>query len=177
MATAINRAKIKANLEVYDQASSNAAVSTTPAQAVVRYDAWDDEFDLSATSTPPATLFGAAVITMTAGAATIDLRALVCTDGITRDFNGLKVRTIKFRASSANANAITVVKGASNGFTGLGASFSLTLPVPTGTTDGQIPFNVFHDGGGGTAVSATVKTLDVSGTGAQVLHVEVIGGA
>ena len=104
---------------------------------------------------------------MTAGAATLDLRACEGTQGAV-DLNGLKPRVIIIEAKAGNANPITIAKGASNGYTGFGAAFSITLQP------GQKV--MIDDNGAGTAVSGTVKTLDVSGTGTQGLNYMIVGG-
>ena len=62
---------------------------------------------------------------------------------------------------AANANSITIVKGATNGYAGFGAAFSITLaPGESVQLDGS------------SALSATNCTLDISGTLAQTLVVQ-----
>lgn len=99
-------------------------------------------------------------LAMTAGAATLNLAAVTGLNGDVVDLTGLKIRTMQFRAKSDNANPITVEIGASNGYTGLGAGFSLTLSP--GLSAAMEPSTV--------AVASGVRTLDVSGTGTQVLE-------
>jgi hypothetical protein len=77
---------------------------------------------------------------------------------------------VKFKNKSTNANAITIAKGASNGYTGFGSAFSVTLqPGDEWTFKG-------NDNAGVTDVGSGAKTLDVSGTGAQVLQFHIVAG-
>lgn len=100
-------------------------------------------------------------IAMTAGAATLNLAAAPGTAGPTAvDATGLKLRTLLIRSKSDNANPITIAKGASNGFTGLGANFFVRLD----------PGKAAAFEGDATAVASGVRTFDISGTGAQVLE-------
>ena len=133
----------------------------------VTHDGLNEEKTLTATSTPTGTTLAQGDVDMTAGAATLDLRACEGTQGAV-DLNGLKPRVIIIEAKAGNANPITIAKGASNGYTGFGAAFSITLQP------GQKV--MIDDNGAGTAVSGTVKTLDVSGTGTQGLNYMIVGG-
>jgi len=63
---------------------------------------------------------------------------------------------------ASNANSITIAVGGTNGYTGFGASFSITL------TPGQ---SVQLDGA--SALGGSNKTLDLTGTGSQVLAYQV----
>lgn len=134
----------------------------------VTYSGVNQSVTLDGDSTPAITKQATFLVTMTAGAATIDLRALVGAFGSTVDGNGLKVQAVKFRNPASNANAITVAEGASNGYELLGNGFTFTLPVggsaqfylPEGTPD----------------VSASTKEIDISGTDAQVLQVTLVMG-
>lgn len=84
---------------------------------------------LDATSTPAVTEGGTIQKAMVAGAGTVDLTSLTEISGRVFSLSGLKPRTIKIKALDANAGAVTVVKGASNGYTGLGAAYSTVLPA------------------------------------------------
>lgn len=120
-------------------------------------------------TTPPATKRAGGELTLTAGAGSIDLRALTTgVGGSTVDGNGLKVQAIKLRNKSTNANAMTISEGASNGYALLGASFTFILQP------GQ---EIMFFGNDATPdVAAADKTIDVAGTGSQVLAYEVVMG-
>lgn len=127
---------------------------------------------LNSSSTPDATKAATWTVTMSGGAATIDMTSIPGVEG-TFSASGLKPRLIKYRPKSDNANAITIGTGASNGYTGLGANFEVTLNAPSGSV---VPWTTHYLGSGATAVSGSVKTLDVSGTGTQALEVMMIFG-
>jgi hypothetical protein len=125
----------------------------------------------TATTTPAVTQAGSAEKAMTAGAGTIDLTALALQFGGTVDLTGLRLRHWKIAAPATNAGSITISKGASNGFTGFGANFSITLP-PGGEWLGS-------DAGHANpaAVAAGVKTLDLAGTGTDEIQLIFAAGA
>jgi hypothetical protein len=127
---------------------------------------------LSASTTPPVTKSSTFDKALVAGAATIDLTSLPDDDGNVGavDFTGLKPQVVILTNKSTNANAITIAKGASNGYTGFGAAFSITLqPGDTVAFKG-------NDNAGVTDVASGARTLDLSGTGTQVLQVQLIAG-
>jgi hypothetical protein len=92
---------------------------------------------------------------LTAGAATIDFTASPYSGG-----TSTLIRLFLMNPVS-NANDMTVVKGTTNGYTGFGSALSITLK-PGQSVQLQ----------SSTALSGSVKTLDVSGTGTQVLIVQ-----
>ena len=92
---------------------------------------------------------------MVAGAATIDFTAAPYSGGTKTPIR------VFLMNPAANANSITIVKGATNGYAGFGAAFSITLaPGESVQLDGS------------SALSATNCTLDISGTLAQTLVVQ-----
>lgn len=105
---------------------------------------------------------------LTTGAATIDLRALTGPNGATVDGNGLKVQFVKFRNKSTNANSMTLTFGASNPYDLFGSTFVLTL------APGQEFLAFLKEGA--PDIDATNKTIDVSGTGSQILECEIVMG-
>ena len=124
---------------------------------------------LTASSTPAATAGSVFRQAMTAGAATIDLRAIPTVNSGTIDGNGKKVRVLRLSAPGTNANPITITPGASNGLNVFGATGEITLNP--GDTVQLEPATA-----GATAIDATHKTLDLAGTGTQVLDVAVVVG-
>lgn len=130
---------------------------------------FDTILSLDADSDPDVTEGGFCEKAMTAGAATIDLTALVDVQGRTINLDTLRVRAVKIRALDANAAAVTVAKGASNGYTGFGLAFSVTLAAGQEAT--------LYLGATGTAVSATEKTLDLSGTGTDGIQLAIAAGS
>lgn len=127
---------------------------------------YNTTFNLSGSTSPAVTKDAAFNVTLSGGAATINLAALVDTDLGTVDGTGLKIQVIKFK--NAAAAAMTVAKGASNGHTGLGSAFSVTIPP-----GGEV---TIHCNDGGADIASGDRTLDVTGTGSQVLGVQVVMG-
>jgi hypothetical protein len=166
----VSKATIVGNVTALQTFATNPAANST--KNFVTLDGFNNEHALTPSTTPDADDVWGGLVTLSGGAATIDLTALTGADSATKNFDGKKIRAIKVRAKSTSAGAFTIAKGASNGYTGFGATFSVTLPA---NASGGAWF-MFYDAGGGTAVSGTVKTLDVSGTGAQVLEVIVVAG-
>jgi hypothetical protein len=163
------RATIDLGLTVVESVGSDAAGYANSARNSVTFDGGGTNETLTASSTPPVTAHAVGQQAMSGGTGSIDLRALTGLNGAAVDLNGLKPRAILFENPATNANPITVSKGASNGFTGLGSSFSLTLQP------GQKV--LLRLGASGTAVSGTVKTFDLAGTGSQALKYQIVAGA
>lgn len=132
----------------------------------VRYSGYDFDKTLNATSSPAATKSAFFLLTLTAGAATINLAALTGTNGATVDGTGLKVRAFRFRP--LGANGMTVVPGASNGIDLFGAASSVTVPT------GGCLLQYFANGS--PTVASGDRTLDVTGTGTETAEVSIILG-
>jgi hypothetical protein len=81
---------------------------------------------------------------------------------------GLKPRAIRVKALAANSGNVTVVKGASNGYDGMGGSFSVVLEP------GQAFMFDFYTAGN--AVASNNKTIDLSGTGTDGVQFSTIAG-
>lgn len=126
---------------------------------------------LTASTAVPITKRATGQLTMSGGAGTINLAALPGeTDGETIDLTGLKVQLIIFRSLSSNANLITATKGASNGY-GLGASgASWTLPLSPAQLGMLLGKDLNPD------VASGARTIDVAGTGSQVLEYVIFAG-
>jgi hypothetical protein len=116
------------------------------------------------TGAPAATAVAAQQAALSGGALTLDLTSLSYR-GTTVNFNGKVVKYVVFRNPAGNANSITVAQGGANPYTLLGATFSLTLQP--GDVIGFAPTAA-------PAVSSTVKTLALTGTGAQALDVLMV---
>lgn len=121
----------------------------------------------NAVGAPDVTKAAFQTVAMTAGAVTVDLTALLLNAGAVT-LTGLKPRGLRIQALAANGANVTVVKGASNGYTGMGSSFSVVL------APGQA--FLFWFAATGTAVGSGVKTLDISGTGTDGVRLSVVAG-
>lgn len=165
----IVNANIALTLSVVESIAVDAAGFASTSKNRVTYDRGSVAKTLSPTTTPPVTVHGVGIVTLSSGSGSLDLRALTGVNGVAVDLNGLKPRAILFENPTSNANPITIAKGASNGYTGLGSSATITLQV------GQSALLDMADNA--TAVSGTVKVLDITGTGSQVLKYQIVAGS
>lgn len=91
----------------------------------VEYSVSDAQEVLNGSSTPPVTLSAESRVTLTAGAATLDLTAIDQGNAPTVDLTGLKVQTITFKAADANTDRVDISVGATNGYEWGGIAASL----------------------------------------------------
>jgi hypothetical protein len=157
----------QAKVSVTETLETNVPATPSASRSVV-HSAWDSVKALNAASTPPATKVAAFEKALVEGAATIDLAALTGTNGATVVGTGLRVQVMRLRAPATNGNPITVAIGISNGYDGFGAAFSLAL-VPGAEA-------LIFGNDAGSDIGSSKKTLDLAGTGSQVLQVEVVLG-
>ena len=136
------------------------------ANSTLLHNGYDVDRTVTGDTTPNATKAAYQTFTLTDGAATVDLTSLLL-NGSAVTFDGLNPRAIHIK--NTGAASMTFAKGASNGFTGLGASFSLTLPAGAGVL-------VDWPSDNATAVSSTVKTIDVTGTGTDTFQLSAVAG-
>lgn len=139
----------------------------TAASSEVTHNSYNVSKSLTGASAQPVTKVGGGELTLSAGAGSINLAALAGVGG-TVDMTTLKVQSAFFRNKSTNANPITIVVGAANGYELLGATMNIVLkPGQWIAIDGneQTP-----------DVAAADRTLDVSGTGSQVLEYQIVAG-
>lgn len=128
---------------------------------------YDVTANLTAATTPDETKAAYDQVAMSGGTGTIDMTALALQDASVT-ITGLKPRGVLFTALAANAGNLTIAKGASNGYDGLGSAFSITLEPGMSVA---VYFSTQ-----GNAVSGTNKTLDLSGTGTDGLTYGIIAG-
>lgn len=108
---------------------------------------------------------------LVAGAYTLDLRALVSTLGVTKDFNGLKVKGIIIVASPSNTAGIIVKDGAANPYLIWGSATGEVTVWPGFPIEQVFGNNL-------AAVSATVKTIDFSSSDTvAVFEIIIVVGA
>lgn len=140
-------------------------LDAAPSPQVV-YSAFNTSVPLSATTAVPVTKKAFDTVALVTGAKTLDFTAL--NDDLlgSIDLTGLKIQI--FKLYNLGAAAMTVAKGASNGYTGFGSSFSVVVPP-----GGEV---VFYGAEGAADVSGSVKTIDITGTGTQTFELTVIAG-
>lgn len=164
----VNKAAVNLHLTITDTIVTVPTSWINTSRNTVELNGGDVSQNLTASSTPNVTSSALGEKALVAGAVTLDLTALTGPEGSTVSFDTLKPRAILFENPSGNTNSITIAKGAVNGYTGLGAAFNLTLK-PGRTA-------LVYLGSDGDTVSATVKTLDLTGTGTQALRYKMIAG-
>lgn len=125
---------------------------------------------LTASTTPDGEQILTPQISLSAGAYTIDLTACPDVNGTTTSISGLKPRALFFKNNSSSNN-MTFAKGASNGLPLVG-SWTWTL-LPGGSL--CIDLTAVSTGSI-TAVDASNKTIDVSGTGTDSFDFGIIAG-
>jgi hypothetical protein len=157
----------RADLTVVETIGATPALSS--ADQTITHNALNRTIPLTASSTPDAELVAETRVTLTAGAATIDLTAIPTNRGGTIDGTGKKVRAFKFRAPSDNTGgAISVAAGASNGLAMAGSDFKYNVGIDC-EVQGYLKDT-------STAIDATHKTLDLAGTGTDALDVIFVLG-
>ena len=159
-------ASVKLNLNWTDTSTDTYVKSSNASRG---WDGGDINLTLNSTSTPDAENGATVLVTMSGGAATIDLTSLTHRDGDTRSLAGKKIRSILFYAPTANTGNIVVTKGASNGHCPVGTTF--TVPIPPGGA-----FQWYVVSAGADVTNSSNDTLDISGTGSETLLMKVIWG-
>jgi len=137
----------------------------------LRKDGAGTERALDSGTTPDVEDYAIFSKSLSTGTATIDLTSLAHVQGsatITKSATGKKVRAWAFWTPSGNTANITVTKGASNGYSPLGTSFTYVIG-PNGEAGAY-----FHDDAGD--VGSGAKNLDISGTGTESVYVAVAWG-
>lgn len=119
---------------------------------------------LTSTTTPPVTQVASLIITLSGGAATLDLTSFTY-EGDAKDLSGLKLQVLKLKNPSSNA--ITVSEGASNGYAIAGGN---DIQVDAGAQEIKVWNDTNPD------VAAGDATLDFAGTGTDTLIVELAAG-
>lgn len=121
------------------------------------------------TANHPVTKVSVDSVPLVAGAKTIDLSALVGTNGAAVDGTGLKVQGVWLENPSTNTGKMTFVEGASNGYRLMDdASWRIVLKP------GQKTMIDLYDTS--PDVAAADKTIDVTGTGTESFRMQVILG-
>lgn len=102
-------------------------------------------------------------VTLVAGAATLDLTALTRTALATINMNGLRLLAVKMAALATNTQPVTMVPGASNGYTALGLGIRVGVSAGAAADPAtDVPDEVLIHLPSATAVDGTHKTLDLA---------------
>lgn len=158
------RATYNLRLDVTETIETGVDGASNP---VVQHDALNVADTLSATSTVPATDHSQKLFNLSGGAKTIDLTAFLGTYNRTIDGTGKKLRIVRFQNNSA-ASAMTIGKGAANGYDLWGGAAALTVPA------GCAVEMIFQDKL--PAIDASHKTIDISGAGTDQFALSLVIG-
>lgn len=139
-------------MNVTETLDTNVDAATVP---VVTHDGFSSSGVGNETNAVPETDVVADTYSLSGGALTVDLTALVGTNNLAKDATGKKIQHIRILNKAGNA-AMTFVQGAADDYELLGATFSFTLLAGQ-----EAMFNLNE---AAPDVGATDKTIDVSGT-------------
>jgi len=139
----------------------------TSANRIVTHSVMNKSANLAAGSTPPVTKVAVCQKALAAGVGTLDLTALVGTNGAVVDFSTLKVQAVKFSNPATNA-AITVTFGAANPYLLGGAAWKFILEPGMEL--------VVYGNDKTPDVDGTHKNIDLAGTLVQALDVVLVAG-
>ena len=138
---------------------------------VVRHDSFKTDATLNADTTPDATAVVSMVVTLTAGAATVNLAALPGSQG-TFDATGLKIRSLWVKNlkedGTANTGAVTITPGASNGYNVFGSASGL-VTLELGDTH-------HWTCNSSQTIASGDRTIDFAGTGTDEFQVTILLG-
>lgn len=132
--------------------------------AFVIHDAYNESGTLNASSTPPATKVLSKLITLTAGAYTIDLTTETGINGAALAGTGLRVQMIRIK--NLGSATMTFSEGASNGI----ALACGDITVPAGGIT-QIYLN-----DAAPDIAAGDRAIDVAGTGTDTFELSLLLG-
>ena len=128
------------------------------------FDGYNESGTKNGSSVPAVTKQSQFLLTLTAGAATINLAALTGANGATVDMTGLRVQFIRIK--NLGANSMAFANGASNGI----ALPSGTITVPAGGIYQAYFADASPD------IAAADRTLDVTGTLVETAEITIIAG-
>jgi plastocyanin len=129
---------------------------------------------LGAASTPPAAKLAAFATTLASGTATIDLTAVPDSYGASQTLTGLRVQIIKVQAPATNVNPIALTPGS---YAAAGGGFVFHSGGSITLNPGDEVLWTNTSGTSAPAVSGSVKTLTLTGTGsADKLNFTIVAG-
>jgi hypothetical protein len=155
------------NLTVTEVLANN-TVSYSAGNRTVKSTLFNTAGTYGAASTPAVSAHAASEVSLTAGAATLDLSALTGANGVEVDLSAKAVKFAKFMADAENEDAITITPAVSDGYELLGSSFSVTLEP------GQEIMLKLADSA--PTVGASAKDLALAGTGTDKLSYSIVAG-
>ena len=141
----------------------NAPGANTP---TVTHNKYSTNITLTSAGVVPVTKVVATRLALVAGAKTIDLTTLTGTNGVAVSMTGLKLQVFKF--INRGTNPMTISQGAATAYQWGGANFSIRLYAGQELLLYGTELNP--------DVSASVKHIDVAGTGTEEFEVLLLAG-
>jgi hypothetical protein len=162
-------ATIHIGITVLETLTANESPLFDSTDARIKFSCKDNRV-IDANSDPDATIHsdGQFELSPTDGVATIDFTDLTRRGGSPIDLVGTQLRAVSFKAPSENAGDITITEGASNGLALFGAGFVVVVKP------GQTIAMSFDDDG--PIVASGDRTIDLEGTGTDVLQMIAVAG-
>jgi hypothetical protein len=114
----------QSNLTIVETLSLDVPFASAPA---ITHNGLNTTAKFAAATTPPATLSAAFEATLAGGSASIDLTALVGTNGLAINAAGLRPRAVKIQNPAENSHPLTIVPGGS-GYPLLGSANTTLYP-------------------------------------------------
>lgn len=154
-------------IQVLETLEGNAPFASSK---TVTHSALNKTLTLSGSTTPAVTKYASKQLALTDGAATLDLTALTGwgTNGANVDATNLKLQLLRVYNPAANTGVMNLAEGASNGYEALGDAWSVDI------TPGAWAMVYLADDA--PDVDGTHKTIDITGSGTEVLDIELVFG-
>lgn len=158
---------VKATVSIQLTVKEVVALGTTAASdPTIPYGLTGSPYTYTADTSTDGTKGWCNTITLSSGAATVDLTNLTRTGLPTVTLSGLKIRAMHIKAASTNTSLVTAVPGASNGYAALGLGLSL---APGGEVLIHNPSSA--------AVSGSLKTIDLASADADAsVDIVIVAG-
>lgn len=170
--TASVQAEIKAELTVLEVLGAGVEASDTSG-ARITHNQFNKSISLTGTTSVPVSKVASFRKALSGGSATIDLTSLTQANGAALDATGLKLQALLAVAVSGNTSAVTLEKGATNGYELMGGSWSIRVfPGEPGLPG----FALIHTGEDAPDIGPTAKTIDLSGTGSESVDISMVFG-
>lgn len=138
-----------------------------PATTIITYDQLNVTNMYMPGGSIPVSMVSAQELALTSGSLTLDLTALLGTNGVTESATGLKLQLMKIQNPASNGN-MTFAQGGSNPYQLFGSTWSFSLG------GGQSAMYDFANQA--PTVSSTNKTIAVTGTGTQSFNLIMVFG-
>ncbi len=160
-------AAIATKLVVTETLGTNVPAASNPQ---VVHDALSQGVTLNSGSTPSALQYAADLVTLSSGAASIDLTSVSGTNGAAVNGNGQKVIGFQWvRNGAGESHNISMAAAGSNGYA-VGGTGSVIIMPPNSS-------GVIYFGGSAPVIGGTAKAISLTGTGAETVILAFLFGS